>query len=148
MTAVSKKPQPSSKPKAITAEPAKARVHIRVTEEAKTPAPSPRQTELKFTKSDIEICRQSTPPAKKHTVIIGSTASHNVNERSPWAKPFAYTTSAALNGVRNSSGKVPSLRSRLMQSAVNKGTRIQIEKNSAWWNRLKRRAPAPAPPPS
>ena len=45
-----------------------------------------------------------------------------------------------FNWVRNSSPKVPSRRSRLMQSAVNKGTRTQIARNRVEW-RLRNNAP-------
>src|SRR6266568_1760243 len=101
--------------------------------EASKPAANAQQIELKFMSTDSASSLRLTPPRRNGTVNTGATASHRVRARNPWANPLANTMSVAASRVRKSNPKVPSRRSRLMQSAVNKGTRIQIAQNSVKW---------------
>src|ERR1039458_7005332 len=101
--------------------------------EASKPAASAQHIALALTTTDIKASVRLTPPSRKGIVNTGTTASPSVRARNPCAKPLATTMSVPFNGVRNSSPKVPSRRSRLMQSAVNIGTRSHIAQKSVQW---------------
>src|SRR6266568_932997 len=126
-------PNVSRKTVAKIAAPSNARSQALLQAEASKPAANAQQIELKFMSTDSATSLRLTPPRRKGTVNTGTTASHRVRARNPWANPLANTMSVAASRVRKSNPKVPSRRSRLMQSAVNKGTRIQIAQNSVKW---------------
>src|SRR5580765_6095253 len=75
--------------------------------------------------------------------IVGSTAIHSDTARKPCARAFASTMPRGFNGVKKSRGKVPSRRSRLRQSAVSKGTKIQVAQNRVRCRLPKTLAPPP-----
>ncbi len=110
--------------------------------EATRPAASASRMELKLTSIEYSASLRPNPPVMNGTVTTGSTASHKLNAVKPWASPLASTMSRALSGVRNSSGSVPSRRSRLMQSAVTSGTRTQIATNVPAWRQAKTAPPS------
>src|SRR6266568_2550976 len=94
--------------------------------EASKPAANAQQIELKFMSTDSATSLRLTPPRRNGTVNTGTTASHKVSARNP---------------------NVPSRRSRLMQSAVSKGTRTQIAQNSVKWRLPNNLPPRTGPKP-
>src|SRR5262245_38235479 len=118
-----------------------------VCEVASIPAASAQQKELNWTATDTPTSIQSTPPRTKGTTITGTAARPSVRARSPWAVALARTMSRPVNRVSNNKGKVPSLRSRLMQSAVISGTRIQTAQNRVRCSRAKSFPPSLSPKP-
>src|ERR1043166_3642156 len=122
-----------------------ARVQVLERDEASRPAPNARKIELKFTHTDAAASFQLTPPKSIGMAATGSTASHNVRARKPWTSPLAATMSLACSRVRKSSPRVPSRRSRLRQSTVSSGTKIQIAQKSVKWRLPKSRPPRVGP---
>src|SRR5436309_4188822 len=103
-----------------------ARSHSVLQAEASNPAASAQQIALKLIRAESTASCQPTPPMINGIVTTGNTASHKVTARNPCARLLATTISVALSRVRKSSPRFPSRLSRLRQSAVRKGTRIQI----------------------
>src|ERR1043166_6067564 len=122
-----------------------ARGQVLERDEASRPAPNARKIELKFTHTDAAASFQLTPPKSIGMAATGSTASHNVRARKPWTSPLAATMSLACSRVRKSSPRVPSRRSRLRQSTVSSGTKIQIAQKSVKWRLPKSRPPRVGP---
>src|SRR5438105_3822690 len=101
-----------------------------VQEEASTPAATAQQNELKFVEADNTASCQLTPPISNGRASTGRTATHMVRARNPCVSVLARTMLRAVSGVRKSRPKVPSRRSRLIQSAVTRGTNTQMEHNN------------------
>src|SRR5712671_900431 len=114
---------------ASTPENASARSQAVFHADASNPAAIAQHSASKLINTDNTQSRQLTPPSKNGIVSTGITATHNVNARSPCATLLAITISVPRSRVRKSNPKVPSRRSRLMQSAVSQGARIQIAQN-------------------
>src|ERR1035438_2876511 len=89
------------------------------------PAAIPNRTAFACPTAAINTQRQSTPPRNRGSPRTGNAAKNNVSARRTGMAALPAITSSTVNGVRNNSPRVPSGFSRLTQSAVISGTRIQ-----------------------
>src|SRR5690242_19895132 len=110
----------------LTSASTNARVHRLAAAEASRPPARANNTAQNSSVKAVKTSTQFTPPSSIGIVKIGSTESQSVMERKACTRLLPTTMDLAVNGVRNNSPNVPSLFSRLKQSAVNAGTITQM----------------------
>ena len=89
------------------------------------PAANPNKRAVPWFRSASTTMFPVMPPTMKGRTSTGSPARNSVTPRRAWITPLPRITSKNVKGVRKSRPSVPSRFSRLMQSAVIKGTTTQ-----------------------